>query len=174
MSNERLTRLRCAYFGVWVETTIQMQCVAKLIWQASIQVAFWWFSARHIHIQVSLSYKNIILRHSVRCQMCVLSPVEKLLQPVNFLKWDIELSVLQSETRKNNNSWPRDYYWRCLHFSTSTNDFAQRRHLTTRIDNKHLKRLWNLVIGAFFGSYGVTFEEKLAFKKCNTYGWQKR
>ena len=70
----------------------------------SIQVAFWWFSARHIHIQVSLSYKNIILRHSVRCQMCVLSPVEKLLQPVNFLKWDIELSVLQSETRKNNNN----------------------------------------------------------------------
>lgn len=35
MSNERLTRLRCAYLGVWVETTIQMQCVAKLIWQAS-------------------------------------------------------------------------------------------------------------------------------------------
>lgn len=44
----------------------------------------------------------------------------------------------------------------------------------TQIDFKHLKRLWNLVIGEMFGSFGVMPVENLVFKSFNISGWQKR
>jgi len=39
---------------------------------------------------------------------------------------------------------------------------------------KHLKSLWNLVMFEMFGSLGVIFEEKLAFKRSKISGWQER
>ena len=39
----------------------------------------------------------------------------------------------------------------------------------TRIDYKHLKSFFNLVIGGIFAS----FEEKLSLKNCKISGWQK-
>ena len=45
---------------------------------------------------------------------------------------------------------------------------------TINTDFKHLKSLWNIVIGEMFGSLGVIFKEKLNFKNCKISGWQKR
>ena len=39
----------------------------------------------------------------------------------------------------------------------------------TRIDYKHLKNLWNLVVGKMFGCLGVTLEVKLASKKLQNF-----
>ena len=51
---------------------------------------------------------------------------------------------------------------------------VKRNSRWTRIDYKHFKSVWNLVMNGIFVSLGEKFEEKLAFKKCKISDLQKR
>ena len=60
-------------------------------------------------------------------------------------------------------------------FSRFMGDFVHTRHHTRHdFTKKNLKSLWNLVSSEIFGSLGVTFAEKLAFKNIKISVWQKR
>jgi len=58
-----LTRLRCAYFKVLTEITIQIQCAVNKYDKQSRCILMVSVSPWTLYIPVLLSYKNIILRH---------------------------------------------------------------------------------------------------------------
>ena len=99
--------------------------------------------------------------------------------------WNLFLSVSDFINVLINTTSQDACYLQCLGESLMTSLFtfflinisglcAQKAPRKTRIDYKHLKTMWNLVIGERFGSLGIIFRIELALSNCYISGWQKR